>query len=235
MSRKEKLAVIILVLIAVVAGAGFLLIRVGEHAAERQLVEERERVKDSVGMNEPLLLDSEEDEKTAVTGRDEVDGFGSYLAGFGFMGSMEVSVSSARLYDDPRKAGIALEDKNVLVPQRYTESKEFDFLLVTFSIKNIDAAPIGKTKAGNVMFNVSGIFTLSPAQEPVYFDGSPAGADESEGNCFYLDKGEEKTFHVGYALQEKDAAGRFVLMGGCRGMAKYSIELDVNDKRGGDA
>ncbi|WP_211203983.1 hypothetical protein [Collinsella intestinalis] len=164
----------------------------------------------------------------------------SYSADFGFEGTLQVRISQAARYDDPEAAGIASTDNCLTGATLFNGDagsiEDFDFMLVDFTVKNVDAHPTLKTFVGNKRFLASNILSLHPAVEQVYFSGvDKQDAGRKEVGYFDIAPGEERCFTVGYAIggangdPEND---EFFMSAGAINPNKYRILLKVDDMRG---
>lgn len=224
LSRKEKVTLVIL-LVAIAVGIGAWQWFLQQRAADREAFEEAQ--KQQFAMGDAVVLDSAQDE-SAVDTESAFDTEGvPYMAGFPWRGRMEVTVQSAKLYDTAAAAGI--DEKKLFMGN----TPGLPFLLIEVTIKNIDAEQMssqsGKNWSNISFIRVPGLLDLS------YFDGTPPGANPSEWYCFALDKGSEATYHLGGFVDPTDADHPFdtLTLGGSSD--KYTVKLDIQDMRGGEA
>ena len=174
----------------------------------------------SVEMGHPLLLDSEEDCQQNPE------------AYFVWDGSLSVTLVSCELYSDMAAAGI--DAKNSF----YREIDSLPgtgwvYLQCELKVDNIGATP----RADDGLFDVStfGLFIEGGSNEyydsslkrPVdYFDGCPESSDEKKKLLFELPKGEGKTFHIGFFVQESDLSKPMYICAGLwSGATKYRLYI----------
>lgn len=140
---------------------------------------------------------AEQDEPVSITGLD-------------FDGTLEVKVLGGQVFSSPTEAGIQKDDM-AYCPD--VDPEKTVFLLVSFIVRNVDAAPIWETKSGQKLINVSGVINLEGIGDHYYFDGTAAGVNElTEKLYFDLPMGEEREFNAGWFVP-KDSIPQFVIVG----------------------
>lgn len=225
LSKKEKVVIVVLVA-AMAVGWGAYQWYMQRRAADRAAFEQSQNQEFSMG--ETVHLDAEQDENTVNTDSlFDTEGV-PYISGLAFRGTMDVTVQNATLYDTPAAAG--LDETNLVEPGM----SGYPLLLVEVSLKNVDAEPAGSSNSGKDWFNVS-FLNLSSAGPPNYFDGTPEGANASEGFDFELGKGQERAFRLGWFVDPDNAEHPFDKLALGASSDKLTVQLDVQDLRGGDS
>jgi|GEM_PF-3871510 len=176
----------------------------------------------SLALNEPFLLDMNEDKvysagqhNTLVLDSNEDllgldDDF--YVAGFDWVGTMEVTLVDVAVYDSMEHAGIDSNDP--FFSRDFQDNKEIRFILCTIVLENVDAIP-------NPSFSKSGYFNISnfgliieggsssvmPPNEKqlvFYFDGTIPDVSPGQRHYYSIEKGEIRQFRLGFFVDEAD-------------------------------
>lgn len=218
LSRKEKVALVV-VAVAVVAGMGLRQWYLQQRESERAAFEQSQ--KEDFAMGETVQLDSVKEEGAVDGGSPLYASDVAYGAGFPWKGILEATVRTAALYDTPEEAGFG--DKDLV----QNGSSDGFLLVCEVTLKNINADPF-KTSTGKSWFNIS---FIGPSGGPNYFDGTPPGANPSEGFSFDLAQGVEKTYRLGWLVDEEHMPTMLKL----GAVDKYAVKLDIQDLRGGAA
>jgi len=158
-----------------------------------------------VGLNDPLLLCSNEDRLGLADG---------YVAYFDWVGSMRVTLLRVAIYDSMEDAGIDSADLFYCDPSTIYKGCKMKFVLCDIVLENIDAEPdpfYGDSGYYNICsfrLAIEGISsTFIPNCSPLsvdYFDGTIPGATPHQLYYYSLDKGEAKQFRLGYFVDEVD-------------------------------
>lgn len=117
-------------------------------------------------------------------------------------GSMDVTVTDARLYDDYEATGLPTGDGHFFGLNNSSGSDAYFFLVCKLDIKNIDATSLLQLKSGKTEFLLGA--PKANATEFVYFDGSEENSPEGTGNCFSIAPGEEKTMTACWQMPQND-------------------------------
>ncbi|RDB69871.1 DUF5027 family lipoprotein [Eggerthella sinensis] len=141
-------------------------------------------------------------------------------------GTMRIILEEAVLYDSVEEASLpenALEAVGDVTPgSKYLQCK--------IKLKNIDAEPLSTSEDNS--FNIGQFKLCAPDLpdrgfsypfEPVYFNGTKEDALPTQIYHYTLEKGEEKTFELGYLLTEKEAGETLVFMIGINNNEKFQI------------
>lgn len=157
-------------------------------------------------MGDVIELDSSKDDEGA---------YGS--AHFDWKGTMEVSLTSAVVYDSPSAAGMTDEDSISGLPMG-----EQKFVLCELRLRNVDAEARFKYSdlgdRGRYVFN-SSLFRLESQRpndtrgciSPAYGHGLMVDPPLKGGYLYELEPGEEKVLKLGYFVPESSLTDGYVL------------------------
>lgn len=175
-----------------------------------------------VGIGTPIILSVEEDEETK--------GIFGYMAGFPWKsGSMELTVDKAEIFSSVAESGVDIAELT------YTPDEGVPFVLVTITLKNIDAQfyedmnfSLGVLMAAEAFEgnNVQNGDLLS--METIYFSDH-RNVSESSRDYFHgeLPAGSVKTFQLGFISCETQKD--LVLKLGTNGNShKYGVKLGLS-------
>lgn len=195
LTKSERNALVVLVVVIVVAGAAFLVMQALDAKRAQDMLHAREAAGIEIPLGETLTVNSSEDEK-GVAGDD------GYVTGFFFDGSMEMTLE--QVY-----ACTTLPDGKG--PHDFDRAYD-GFVVGVMRLKNIDAQPRAASSTHPYRFNVTGVFRIDgePAgiavSDPSYFSGTPEDAGPKEGYAFDLEPGEEKSLVVAYGISFDEMA-----------------------------
>lgn len=190
LSRKEKAALVALIVVATVT-CGV------SHAIDSYKREANDEYKKSVErvfqMGETIRLDSVEDESDMLPYSPI-----AFSAGWPWSGSVDLRVEKACLYESVEEAGLQSEVALKQPDGTY-------FLVVEIELTNIDAEPMYEREgSGERVFEIS-FLEVPPCGDIPYFDGKIADASPQELGCFDLPAGSSHTYHVGYYVPDDDS------------------------------
>jgi len=159
-----------------------------------------------VGLNETLILDSDEDFLGLA------DDY--FYACFDWIGTMKVTLVDVAVYNSMKDAGINSSDPFYRTVAEENGGQAIKFVLCSFILENVDATPdTSFSRSGN--FNID-TFRLviegstsryMPPNERLpsfYFDGTIPNAGPAQLNLYSLGKGEAKLYRLGFFVDEDD-------------------------------
>lgn len=218
---KKKLTIAILitfVALVSIAVAGFSVVqemKKQEEKANYEYATESTRIS---SLQEPIVLDSEEDEKGFA--------FGGYVAGFPWQGTMVLTVLEAGEYSTLEEAGLDAEKKMAKGTDGYKS-----FVVLKMKLLNRSASSIDRGNRFNIatFVNLLAGNPLSRTGDIVYFDGTASDADPHKGLYeFILDKNEEHIYTVAVEVSPKELEGDVFMAIGLSHCEKYRASIDLN-------
>lgn len=140
-------------------------------------------------MGATVPLDSKKDDEKIIGGT-------PYSADFLWDGRMDAMVASARYFE-----GLEALRQSWGSSESWMEGlpSSHGYLLCEIRLRNVNATPCWKDRAGNPRFFIS-IFGAAPSGELVGFDGTCEDASPEELFYFDLPQGAERTYRVAYDM-----------------------------------
>lgn len=146
-------------------------------------------------------------------------------------GTMQITLEESMLYDSVEEANLPAD-----VLQEVGDSASGSkYLQCKIKLKNIDAEP--NSLSDDNSFNIGQFKLCAPDLsergfdypfEPIYFSGTKEDALPTQKYHYTLEKGEEKTFTLGYSMTEEEAGETLIYKVGVNNNEKYQIAVTLN-------
>ncbi|MDO4437030.1 MAG: hypothetical protein Q4B77_03675 [Coriobacteriaceae bacterium] len=222
LSKSEKTTMAGIVIAVVVVAAFFGVQSVMRQMQDQRVREEKKALDVSVGMGEPIQLDS------AVDTRPLEDGT-SYSAALCFEGKASVTVQSAKLYNSKEKIDALTGDSAWQGARDTTDVSAYLVCSVTFD--NADAVPDVVSEGGRPVFN-AGIFNVNHGGEIAWIGAPFDRSSHHDALSFDVPEGKSLTFDMVFAFYENVSPDDLQMWLGTKASVKrYRCELTVDDCR----
>lgn len=221
LTKSERASVVGIAVAALIICALFGVQHVVRDIQEHHLREEKKSLDVSVGMGEPIQLDSSVDERTLKDGS-------SYSAALCFEGTAAVTIESARLYDS-KEAVDALAGGPSWCDGRDVSYVE-EYLVCSVTFDNVDATPLTASAEGLSVFN-AGVFNVAHGGECIWISDSIESENDRDGLNFEVAKGESLTFDVVFAFDADVNPDDLFIWLGTNSVRRYRCDLTVDDCR----
>lgn len=173
-----------------------------------------------IPFGETVVLDSKKEEEDRK--RFKLSNF------YAHDGKLEITITDSKLYKNPEEAGI---EAKYLSSLNVPEKKNTSFLLVTYTVHNVDATPMAP-----MGFLPTAVLRLMPYGEVIYdsvfkenVEKDPSVLQQpKEGAYYQLPPGESKVIQCGYYVNEDDYKNGKVLLAittGNDGPIKTALEI----------
>ena len=222
LSKSEKMSIVGIAAAALIVAALFGVQHIMHEVQDQRVREEKKSLDVSVGMGEPLQLDSADDERPLVDGS-------SYSAALCFDGTASVTFENARLYDSKENVDALVGDPAWRGALDVSSAKGYLVCSVTF--ENVDAVPQIVSQDGIPVFN-AGIFRVNHGGEIAWTSASVDRTNHHDALNFEVPKGESRTFDVLFVFFEDVNPDGLQTWLGTNSMKRYRCELTVDDCRG---
>ncbi|WP_294159121.1 hypothetical protein [uncultured Collinsella sp.] len=222
LSKSEKMSVVGIVVAAVIVASLFGVQHVMHEMQAQRVQEEKKSLDVSVGMGEPVQLDS------ATDGQLFEDG-STYSAGLLFDGIASVTVQSAKLYDSKEAIDALTGDPSWQGPADVSGVKGYLVCSVTFD--NVDAMPLNTSQTGVPVFNAA-MFNVNHGGEIAWMSAPVDRASYHDALNFEVPEGESRTFDILFVFYEDITPGSMQMWFGSGSVKKYRCDLTVDDCRG---
>lgn len=218
--KLKKTEMIILVIIVLSVISYFSFTAIGQKTAQDDRARFEAEHQQAYGIGQTITLDSSKEDATiSADGR-------SYSAEFAWNGTMELTVTKVRLCSSAQETGLPVK----------TYGDEFGvtgYLVVDYTLKNIDAVPKGESASGiPAFYNPVG---AAGGDSIAYFSGGqdPSFDEHHDELRFLLEPGQTKDFTVVIPVFE----GRVPTQLQIGTIYKYYIPLDnfhIDEQSGGE-
>lgn len=221
LTKSERTSVVGIAVAALIVSALFGVQYVVREIQEYQLREEKKSLDVSVGMGEPIQLDSSVDERALKDGS-------SYSAALCFEGTAAVTIENARLYDSKEAIDALAGGPSWCDGRDVSYVKEYLICSVTFD--NVDATPLTASTEGLSVFN-AGIFNVAHGGECIWISDSIESENDRDRLNFEVSKGRSLTFDVLFGFDSVFNPDDLFLWLGTNSVRRYRCDLTVVDCR----
>lgn len=225
-TKRERMSIIALAGIAVVAVTIYLGITAYQNAQSQRIAQERESVNQTYSTGDTMVLDSAQDEIPLEDGTD-------YTASFGWHGTMEVTVTQSRLYDSKEQLE-NIEGYSVASLDATHEGSAY--VVCRIHVNNRDATPNEGfvNEDGHPAFMMS-TFLLGPTGELLGVVDLSNHSSKSGEYAFFAEipAGTEHDYALVYEVDNNTDPSTLYMGVGMAHPEKYRIDLNTEDYRGG--